>query len=161
MRFLSPLTNDWSLSRRDPDDVWGDFDNFFSSFMRPTYAGRLNFQPTYDVKETKEHFLLTFDLPGVKKEDIKIETKGDQLTISGERSREGKAFKYERTFGLPNNVNTEKIEAQYENGVLSIALPKAEAAQGRRIEIQSGQTGFFSKLLGAKKEETPSDEKAS
>lgn len=173
MRMLSPFTPDWAWSRRNlsPDivmgDVFDDFDRVVNSFLRPTYANTVNFQPSCDIKETKDHYLVSFDMPGVKKEDIKIELQNNQLVISGERQYEMKeedgeatlrherAYgKFERTFVLPTTVSADKIEAHYENGVLNVALPKAESAKGRTIQIQSGQNNFFSKLLGSKKEGT-------
>ncbi len=60
--------------------------------------------------------------------------------------------RFERTFTLPTSIAAEKIEAHFENGVLNVALPKAEAAKGRTIQIQSGQGGLLSKILGTKKE---------
>lgn len=171
MRMLSPFSPDWSWSRRSlsPDlemgDVLNDFDRIVNSFLRPTYAATVNFQPTCDIKETKDHYLVSFDMPGVKKEDIKIEVENNQLVISGERQyqmnqEEGESTlrherahgRFERTFVLPTTVNTDKIEAHYENGVLNVAIPKAEAAKGRTIQIQSGQNSIFSKFLGSKKE---------
>ncbi len=149
-------------------DVFDDFDGIVDSFLRPTAATTVNFQPSCDIRETKEHYLVSFDIPGVKKDDIKIEIKNNHLIISGERRYElsGEADestpryeersygKFERTFTLPSTVNAEKIEAHYEDGVLSVALPKAENAKGRMIQIQSGQGGFFSKLLNSKKDGT-------
>lgn len=172
MRMLSPLSTNWSWPRRNLSpvmmaDVFEDFDRIVDSFLKPTYASTVNFQPSCDVNETNDHYLVSFDMPGVKKEDIKIEVQGNQLVIAGERQREVKGEdgdanlrhervygKFERTFTLPTTINADKIEAQYENGVLNIALPKAEAAKGRTIQIQSDQGGFFSKLLGSKKEST-------
>jgi HSP20 family protein len=137
-------------------DIFSEFDRVVDSFLQPTYARTVNFQPSCDVNETEGHYLISFDMPGVKKDDIKIEVKDNQLLVSGERHRlsEGNeaSDKFERTFSLPNSVNTEKIEASYENGVLNVALPKAEAAKARTIEIQSGQTGFWSHLIGSRKE---------
>jgi HSP20 family protein len=173
MKMLSPLSTDWTLPRRTlspalmVNDVFEDFDRMVNSLMRPTYANTVGFLPTCDINETKEHYLVSFDMPGLKKEDIKIEVQGNTLSISGERQRELKESnseaairheraygKFERTFELPNSINAEKIEAHYENGVLNVALPKAEAAKGRTVQIQSGEAGFFSKLLGSKKEGT-------
>lgn len=171
MRMLSPLSTDWSSSRRnlssDPRfDLLNDFDRIVESFLRPTSASTVNFQPSCDIHEGKDHYMVTFDMPGVKKEDIKIEVEGTNLVISGERRRELEQVegegtqiyhersygKFQRTFVIPTSINTEKIEAQYENGVLNVALPKAESAKPKAIEIQTGQGGFFSKLLGTKKE---------
>lgn len=169
MRMLSPLSTNWSRRALTPSlmvgDVFEDFDRIVDSLMTPTYANTVGFLPTCDINETKEHYLVSFDMPGVKKEDIKIEVKENTLYISGERQKEikeanGEATlrheraygKFERTFELPSTINAEKIEAHYDNGVLNIALPKAEAAKGRTVQIQSGDGGFFNKLLGSKKE---------
>lgn len=170
MRMLSPMSSGWSWPRRSLSsdlmgDVFDDFDRIVDSFLRPTYASTVNFHPSCDINETKDHYLVSFDMPGVRKEDIKIEVQGNQLVISGERQREVKEGdgdttlrhermygKFERTFVLPTSVNTDKIEAHYENGVLNVALPKAESAKGRTIQIQSGQGGFLNKLLGSKKD---------
>lgn len=171
MRMLIPTTTRWAWPTRnlssnyasdmDTDlvsDVFEDFDRLVDSFLRPAYANSVNFQPSGNVNETESHYMVSFDMPGVKKEDIKIEMRGNQLVIAGERKTElkngsGRSYgKFERAFTLPETVNGEKIEAHYEDGVLNVALPKAESAKPRTIEIQSGNTGFFNKLLGAKKE---------
>lgn len=169
MKMLIP-TSEFVWPRRafSPamSDVFEDFDHIVESFLRPTYATNVNFQPSCDVNETKDSYWVSFDMPGVKKEDIKIEVQGNELVISGERHREVKEQggettlrhertygKFERTFRMPTTIAADKIEAHYENGVLTVALPKkAEAVQGRTIEIQTGQGGLLSKLLGSKKE---------
>lgn len=171
MRTLNPLSTQWTTPRRTLSpafmvgDMFEDFDRIVGSLTRPTQMNTVGFLPTCDISETKEHYLVSFDMPGVKKEDIKIEVKGNTLLVSGERERVNSELddeamirhervygKFERTFELPNSINAEKIEAQYDNGVLNVALPKAEAAKGRSVQIQTGESGFFSKLLGAKKE---------
>lgn len=164
MRMLSPLSTYWSLPRRAilANDLFEDFDRMVEGVIKPTQSNLSGYAPSCDISETEEHFMLSFDVPGVKKEDIQIELKGNSLVISGERRREVKDKttlrhekyygKFERTFELPNSINAEKIEAHFENGVLNVALPKAEAEKGRTIQIQSGETGFFNKLLGTKSE---------
>ncbi len=171
MRMLSPISIDLAWPRRTQSpvamDMFEDFDRIVDTFLRPTFAHTVNFQPSCDVNETKDHYLVSFDMPGVKKEDIKIEVQGNELVISGERQRElseqdGETTlrversygKFERSFTLPASINSEKIEAHYENGVLNVALPKAEAAKSRTVQIQTGQGGLLSKLLGSKKETT-------
>lgn len=152
--------------------AWGLMDQFDEMFerafqnpwslvsdMRP--IERELFQPHMDMEENENYYLMTIDLPGVKKEDIQINLNGNVLTVSGERKRtetvtdkngsrrEERSFgKFQRSFTLPDTVNAEKIEANLENGVLSLALPKAEAAKPRTIQIQTGRAGLFSKLLG-------------
>jgi HSP20 family protein len=167
MRMLNP--SDWSRRSLTSDlmaDVFDDFDRIVNALAtRPNYANVVGFQPRCDISETKDHYLVSFDMPGVKKEDIKLEVQDNQLVISGERNREiregdGKTTlrhervygKFERAFTLPTSIDADKIEAHYEDGVLNVVLPKAEVAKGRTIQIQTGQNGFFSKLLSAKKE---------
>jgi len=168
--MLSPVSVDFawprhSLSPAEMADVFEDFDRIVDTFLRPQYTNTVNFQPSCDVNETKNHYLVSFDMPGVKKEDIKVEVRGNELVISGERQREltgqqGEARlqversygRFERTFTLPTTIAADKIEAHYENGVLNVALPKAEAAKGRTIQIQTGQGSLLSKLLGSKRE---------
>lgn len=170
MRMLKPTTADWSwqrgsLSPERMTDIFEDFDRTINSFLRPTYANTVNFQPSCDVSETKEHYLISFDMPGVRKEEIKIEVHGRELLVSGERQREmnekqGETSfrrersygRFERSFTLPSTITSEKIEAHYENGVLNVALPKAEEDKSRSIQVQTGQGGLLSKLLGTKKE---------
>ncbi len=142
MRMLSPMSVGWSLPRRELDQI---FDHFF----QPSSTLAEGFKPKCDINETKDHFYLSFDLPGLKKEEIKIEVQDNVLTISGERVRESKSEndeshwhferaygRFERSFNLPATVAAEKIEAQFENGVLNLVLPKAEVAKGRTIQIQ-------------------------
>lgn len=171
MRMLSPNSNRWSEPRAmlSPSfivgDVFEDFDRMVDSLVRPSVVSKVGFLPSCDIVETKQHYLVSFDLPGVSKDDIKIEVKEKSVSIAGERRRELNGVetdatlrherswgKFERTFELPSSIQTEKIEAHYENGVLNVALPKVEAEKARTVQIQSGEAGFFSRLLGAKRE---------
>ena len=73
MRMLIPSTPDWAWSRRSLSptlmgDAFDDFDRIVDSFLRPTYATTVNFQPSCDIRETKNHYLVSFDMPGVKKD---------------------------------------------------------------------------------------------
>lgn len=139
-----------TLSREQMDHIFGDFDKIINNIRHTKDQGTAVYQPRCDISESKDHYLASFDVPGVKKEDIKIEVEGNQLIVSGERRieinnednevhlrHERMHGKFERTFNLPTTVNTDKIEAQYENGVLRIAIPKAEAVKARTIQIQS------------------------
>lgn len=171
MRMLRTLPSEWSWPTRSLPknrmlDVFDDFDQIVESFLRPAYNRNVNFQSSYDVNESENHYLVSFDMPGVKKDDIRIEVEGNQLMVCGERHREVDQHdgekgnlrqermygRYEKSFTLPTSIDTDKIEAHYENGVLHVAIPKTEQAKARRIEIQSGQEGFFNRLLGSKKE---------
>lgn len=170
MRMLSSISPErsWplhSLSRDQMDYMFGDFEKIIDGLARTRYEGGYSFEPRCDVSETKDHYLASFDIPGVKKEDIKIELQANQIVVSGERRNEIKNAdaeinlrhekmygKFERTFNLPTTVNTDKIEAHYENGVLNIAIPKADIAKARTIQIQSGQESLLNKLLNSKKD---------
>lgn len=104
-----------------------------------------------DVKDLGGAFELKADLPGMKKEDLHVDLDGDYLTISAQRSEEheekdaaGNYIRRERSYGSfrrtfdVSSVDTEQISASYQDGVLSLRLPKKESAQStaRRLEIQ-------------------------
>lgn len=104
--------------------------------------------PLVDIFEENEVIRIVAELPGVKPEDVKISVEGNLLTVKGtkEQVAEEKAEKihryertygaFERTFTLPATVDPEKIKATYENGVLTIALPKVEAAKPHLIKVE-------------------------
>jgi HSP20 family protein len=173
MRVLRPISTDMSWSRRPMTstlgstsmDVFENFDQIVDAFFRPALSATSQFQPSCDISETKDHYLVSFDMPGVKKENISIQVEGNDLVLAGERTRfvrndevessvrtERRYGKFERSFKLPPTVDTSRIEADYEDGVLHIALPKAETAKARSIEVQSSRGGLLSKLLGSREE---------
>lgn len=146
--------------------LMSDFDQLFESAFTPSRAiverdfERAEFAPRVDVEEAEDVFLVRVDLPGVKREDVKVDINGRTLSITGERksersSVEGGFRRYERVAGrfsrqfvLPETIDLAKLEANMEDGVLHIALPKTEARKSRTIEIGSGKGGFFSRLIG-------------
>ncbi len=159
MRALSPF---YYNQPKSSWDLFEDFERLVENLIQPSMSSSNGFrtQP-YEVNETKDHFLVSFDMPGMKMEDIKIEVKDDQLTISGERKFESKTLsqsqrsygQFHRTFVLPKSIDAEKIEAQYESGVLNIAVPKTEAAKAKVIPVKTGSTSLLSRFLPNKKEE--------
>ena len=106
--------------------------------------------PAADVKEKDKEFLFSFDLPGMKEDDIAIEVQDNVLTVSGarreEREEKGEGFRrlerrfgsFARSFPLPAGVSEDDIKADYENGVLRIRVPKPKAQERRRVQIGSG-----------------------
>lgn len=183
MRFLNPISTELNWSRRSPIPertgyLFDELEHIVDNFFRPSFTSATRFQSSWDLQENEDTYLVSFEMPGVKKENIKIEIQGNQLLISGERYRDarshlrpsvprqegmsdGTSERFEKAFTLPPTINSEKIEAHYENGVLNVALPKAEAAKSRTIPIQSGKDGFFSHLLGQKKEGSKSQKEVS
>ncbi|MFS4460777.1 Hsp20/alpha crystallin family protein [Bdellovibrio sp. HCB2-146] len=138
-RSLSP----WGGRRRD---LMNQFEEFMNDFdLLSPHSGLSDFSPAVDIEEKDNMYLVTADLPGMKKEEIKIDLSDNVLTISGERTRESKGEgryterthgKFMRSFTLPSRVDPDKISAQFENGVLRITLNKSEASRGRSIKIQ-------------------------
>lgn len=104
--------------------------------------------PLTDIYEDDDNFKLKIDLPGVKKEDVKISYVDGQLSISGERKQEDENKnskyhriertygKYYRTFTLPAKIKEDQIEAQFKDGQLVINIPKSEEAKPKQLEIK-------------------------
>lgn len=129
------------------------FSNRFSSIMDEFFrdiapAGDHSFIPGIDISETDEQFLISAEIPGVKKEEINIDLEEGRLTISGKRSfqdeEEGKTFhrvetrygSFNRSFQLPDNVDEENITASYKDGLLNITINKTEEKTSKKqIEI--------------------------
>jgi HSP20 family protein len=103
--------------------------------------------PQVNIFETKEGYLLEADLPGVNKDGLEVTLEGTTLTLVGHRPeekvpadllyRESKGADYRRVFELDPNIDSGRIKARMEAGVLYLELPKAEAVKPRKILIQS------------------------
>jgi HSP20 family protein len=123
---------------------------FEDSFIRPgvwptPFDGGLSVP--IDMLETKDNVVVKMSAPGVKPEDIDISVVGDTLTVKGEtkseeQSEEGSYIRKERRFGafqrtlsLPASVASDKAKAEFENGVLTLTLPKAEEAKPKSIKV--------------------------
>ena len=144
--------------RHEIERVFEDFDKGLWGFparwrgslsetlRRPRLAFTLT--PSVDVVEKDDMFELTADLPGVDEKNIEVKLSGDALTIKGEREEHKEEKKrgyyiserqfgsFERSFRLPDNVETDKIKAQFKDGVLTIALPKKPGAQKAEKKIR-------------------------
>jgi len=120
------------------NEMWNEDMNETTSFFRPSV----------DVLESESAFEIHLSIPGLKKKEISIDLKNDVLTISGERKQkeEKKEAKYHigeirygkfsRTFRLPENVNSDAIEATFNDGVLELSIPKSEAQKPKSISIK-------------------------
>jgi HSP20 family protein len=104
--------------------------------------------PAVDVQETDGEYLIKADLPDVKKEDVHVELQDGMLCLRGERRQEkeekGKKFhrieraygQFERRLALPSEVDSQKVAAEFKNGVLNVHLPKSAHAKPRAIEVK-------------------------
>ncbi len=130
--------------RREMDRLW---DSFFE--RRPARVEEVSeWFPSLDVSETKNEYVVKAELPGIDPKDIDISLTSDLLTIKGEKKqeREEKEENYhliERSYGsftrsiqLPGQVQSDKINATYKNGVLKVTLPKTEEAKKKEIKIK-------------------------
>jgi HSP20 family protein len=141
-RELTPF-RDFERMRREMDRLW---DSFFETGPRAGEAGE--WIPSLDMAETKNELIIKAEVPGIDPKDIDISLSDGLLTIKGEKKqeREEKEEDYhltERTFGtfaraiqLPTEVQSDKIEATYKDGVLRITLPKSEEAKRKQIKIK-------------------------
>ena len=106
--------------------------------------------PAVDIQETDGEFLIKADLPEVKKEDVRVELQDGMLCLQGERRQEqeekGKKFhrieraygRFERRLALPNDVDPQKVEAEFKDGVLQVHLPKSPSAKPKGVEVKIG-----------------------
>ncbi|HVY25369.1 MAG TPA: HSP20 family small heat-shock protein [Polyangiaceae bacterium] len=125
------------------------WDPFTALSAFPSTQGLATFAPDFEVKETKESFVFTADMPGVAEKDLQVQLSDNRLSISGKRESEKTEqnetyYATERSYGsftrsfiLPEGVDADKAHAQLKNGVLSIAIPKRPEAQPRKIAVQS------------------------
>jgi HSP20 family protein len=126
------------------------FEDAVTRLMSEPSAGR-PWAPAVDILETEDAIMLKADIPDVKIDDLDIRVENNTLTLRGHRKFEKdekvKGFHriersygdFVRTFALPNSVDNEKVAADYQNGVLSIALPKKEAAKPRQVKVAISQ----------------------
>jgi HSP20 family protein len=113
-------------------------DRFFSESTGRSDGSTYSFVPKVDIIENEKAFEIQVAVPGMNKEDFKIDLKDNYLTVSGERkytkernenhfsSIETQYGSFTRTFALPENVNAENIDAKYNNGILELVVPKDE-----------------------------------
>ena len=130
------------------DRLHGQLGTFLDGFRMPDLLGDgpRPFTPLADVEETPHAYLVEIELPGVKRDHVDIEIAGRRVTVHGERKekeRVGFLRKRERTVGrfhyevtLPGDVDDDHVDAQLDEGVLTVRLPKPESHRPRRIEIR-------------------------
>lgn len=138
----------WTPSR-EFSSLWNAFDRMFEdSYMTPPEEQARSWGLALDVAENANAYVVKASVPGVKPEDIEVTLEKNVLTISGEsradesinteeyRLRERRYGTFSRSLRFPAEVNSDSIDASYENGVLTLTVPKSEAVKPRKIEIQ-------------------------
>jgi len=129
--------------RREMDDLWGNLTG-----EKEFLPMKGEWMPAVDVSETKDSLIVKAEIPGMESKDIDVSLCGDLLTIKGEKKQKTEEKKenyhrietrygaFSRTIRVPVSVNSEKIKASYDNGVLKITLPKKEEVKAKQIEIK-------------------------
>src|SRR5580704_1887251 len=141
------LETKMSLTHFDPLASIRVFEDAFTRMVNEPRA-TLPWSPAVDIYETENELVLKADVPDVDPKDIDVRVENNTLTISGERKFDqentGKGFhriersygQFVRSFAVPNAFDTEKIDAAFKNGVLTVTLPKKEAAKPRQVKIE-------------------------
>ncbi len=141
----------WSPAR-ELTGLQEDFDRLVRSFipsqMLEASFARGTWEPGVDISETNDNYMITAELPGLSKDDVKIGYENGILTIRGEKKQEkeekGKTYHriersygtFERSFRLPSRIAVDKIDAKFKDGVLTLTLPKTEEARPKEIPIK-------------------------
>ncbi len=135
------------VSRMNPlFDIDRTTDDFFSDLSRHAFTGT-DF-PAVDILEREHGFDLVIELPGMKREDVRISIEKGILSVSGERKHYGfpegtkvllhetNTKPFERAFRLPDEIDANSVSAEMKDGILRIQLPKSEQARPREIKVQ-------------------------
>ena len=130
--------------RREMDRLW-------NRFLGETPLARMvteEWLPSVDISETKDKLLIKVELPGLEAKDVNVSISGNLLTIKGEKKKEEEEKDehhycteryygaFQRSFQLPASVQTDKIEATFDKGVLKVTIPRAEEAKKKEIEVK-------------------------
>ena len=131
--------------------IRSEMDRLWNKFLGETPFARSfteEWSPSVDISETKDKLVIKAELPGLDAKDVNVSISGDLLTIKGEKKKEEEEKdehhhyieryygSFQRSFQLPVNVKTDKIEATFDKGVLKVTLPKTEEAKKKEIEIK-------------------------
>ena len=144
-----------NLVRWDP---FAEMQSVFSPLMSrnwglmPRLSGdgdmTMEWSPSADISENDKEYLIRAELPGVRKEDVKVNLSNGLITIEGERRQDkqekGEKFhrverfygSFSRRFSLPDNIKAEGVRSDYKDGVLAVHIPKAEKEQPKQIPVQ-------------------------
>lgn len=135
-----------SPAARDVDSMFEDFLGWsFPSWVRSRTDG--GYLPRVDIRETEDKYFLTFEAPGLTKDDFDISVRQNTLTVSGQRKeekeekdsgfirREIASGSFSRSFTIPETVNTDSISAEYRDGLLDITMDKLEKVKPKEVKV--------------------------
>lgn len=144
-RFSRPVARDpFASLHEEVNQLINEFFDGHNGGDLPTVLS-----PSIDLSETDDAYLLQMDLPGVDARDIDIELRANSVTVCGERKaeeeQEGRSFhrterqwgRFCRTIQLPGDVESEKVEAECSNGILTVTLPKSGDGLTKRVPVKS------------------------
>jgi len=140
----------WTLLNQLQRDLERSFETLRSELFRGEgeVSAAVGWAPAVDIREEADRYVVQADLPGVKPDDIEVSLEKGVLTIKGHRETEAKEERenyrrveriygsFFRRFTLPETVDEEKIEAKYDNGVLTIIIPKKPEEQPKKITVK-------------------------
>ena len=140
---------DMNLVRYNPNslDLLDNVSSWFDDLPAPTF-GR-SAVPAVDVRETEAEYLMEVELPGLTEKDVEVKLENTLLTISSTKDekkeekkngyvlRERRSAHFSRSFVLPEGVDSEKIAAEFKNGILKLSFPKVPAAKPKTIEVKA------------------------
>ncbi len=139
---VSDVTSEFTSMQREIDRL---FDRFRGGMIDEGQTS--TWLPAVDIVEKENDFLVSVELPGVDRNDVKITLQDDVLTVRGEKKQEKEEKGenvhrvercygvFQRSFTLPSSLKSDKIEASYDKGVLTIQLPKVEEVKPKQIEV--------------------------
>jgi HSP20 family protein len=126
-----------------------DVDGILDSFFDDDFFGSVGKYPKIDVREEDGKYILEADIPGLTEKDLDVRVDGNLLTLSSRKSeeknekkngyivQERRSSSFSRSFVLPKNVDRDKIEAHFKNGLLSMAIPKLPEAEPKKITVKT------------------------
>jgi HSP20 family protein len=147
---------------REPEEMERRFDDLFSwpplpAMWRRIPTMEMGWAPAIDVFEKDDRFVVKAELPGMKEEDIDVSVVGNRLIIKGERKAESEVEKddyyycersygsFSRSIDIPSDVDAKKIEADYDDGVLEVSLPKTPGVKPKKVSVSAKKKAKTSK----------------
>ena len=144
----------WGRGRSIFDDLQDEVNRTFDSFWSKAPTRREDWgvsegswSPRVDIEETDKDVLVTAEIPGMSKEEVKIDIRNNTLTLSGEKKQEKEIKEknyyrlerrygsFQRSFVIPAEIDRDKVKASYKDGILSITLPKTKEGQTKKIDV--------------------------